>query len=80
MTYTEKNKGWRVWYWVGDPIEDSVPDHENFHGFGADVRAKAFAKRMKKNKRLGYIVEIILQKDENGDDEWIEVEKHEQIG
>ena len=67
---------WRVWFWEGSPIEDSVPDHMHFE---SKREANEFAALKKKEKRFGYIVKVELQKNENGNDEWVEVEKHECI-
>lgn len=75
MSDLGKKIGWRVWYWEGEPLEDSVPDHETFDVKG---RALEFAKRIKKQHRLGYVVKVEMQKDDNGDDIWVEVEEHEQ--
>jgi hypothetical protein len=66
--------GYRVWYWEGTPIEDSVIDHKYFE---SKREADEFAKRMKKQNRLGYVAKVELRKDDNGDDEWVEVERHE---
>jgi hypothetical protein len=65
--------GWRVFYWNGAPIEDSVPDHEYFD---CKPRALEFARRMKKLNRFGYIAKVEIRKDDNGDDEWVEVDNN----
>ena len=75
-----KRVGYRVCYWRGEPIEDSTPDYEYFdtgHTALMFARAVLFARKMKKQNRLGYLSKIELKKDENGDDERNEVKQIE---
>jgi len=60
----------RVWYWTGEPIENSVPECITFQDIS---KALEFARAMKRKNRLGYVVWVDVKKDENGDDVYVEV-------